>query len=152
MPPLNKTYNYKIKNIQLEDMKLKTPYALTINAEKMTGKIHRDYKEYTSIVYNLLEVNLIDHELYFEYSPSGRLHLHGVFKVHEWEQIGQLYNSIFNIGKISSIKIDTIDDKDTWMEYCRKQRHVMQPYLNQYQLHSKIIETYGEAIDYLNKA
>ena len=148
MPPLNEKYNYKIKNIQLEDMKIDTIYALTINAEKITGQLQKDYKEYTNILKALFDPGMIDYQVYFEYSPSGRLHLHGVFKVHEWIQIGQLYNSLHTVGKTSSIKIDTIDDKDTWLEYCKKQRHVMQPYMNYYKLHSKLIETWEKVRNY----
>lgn len=152
MPTPNGNNNYKNKCIPLEDIKLGEPYAISINADKITGDIQKDYKQYTNILYNLFDCSNIDYEVYFEFSPIGKLHLHGIFMVHSLKDIGELFQRMHNVYKLCASEIDSVDDLEKWLKYCQKQRHVMKPYLNKYKLHSKLVQRWDNLREFPNKA
>lgn len=113
-------------------------YSITMNpvdSSQFLGKKDR-YKKFHTHIYNLLIDMDIKYDLTIELSePHGkmftqgysgpRLHLHGAIMFPDRKSLSKfLLNYHYKINKISSIDIDTINNKQTWTNYCKKQ-HIL---------------------------
>jgi hypothetical protein len=129
---------YKNESLKMEDIELSIPYAITINAANVKGEIKSDYNIYKKLYEKCFEIPGVKSKLLFEYSPIGRLHAHGTITFHQIERIAEFYQNLFTLTKVATFKLDIINDKETWVNYCNKQRHIMKPFMNSQGLPSSL--------------
>jgi hypothetical protein len=125
---------YKLQSIKMEDIQLNIPYSLTINASKVSGNIKSDHNIYRKIFNECIDLPGIKSELFYEFSPIGRLHVHGNIVFTTPISVGMFYQNLLPLGKISTFSLDTITDSNIWSTYIVKQKKYMKPYLNSLKL------------------
>lgn len=120
----------QITLLPLEDIILDVPYALTINLSALTqSDFISDYKLYRQCLDKLYSGVLgLTLQFYPEYSPKGRLHLHGIIKFTSVLGVARFYQSLPQLLLKANIKLDVINDLEEWMKYITKQKHIMYPY------------------------
>ena len=120
-----------------QTLKTKTYYSITLNPSdksQFLGNPNR-YSKFHTRIYNILIDLKVQYDLNIEISePSGmktqgysgpRLHLHGIIYFKTREQLQNfLLKGYYEITRISSIDIDTIENLQTWSDYCQKQ-HIL---------------------------
>jgi len=117
---------YRPSIVKPEDMKINTPYAITINPNDNFQYIGLTTVQRLKTFRNTQEIFLerlfSPNSIYkfnIEVSAKGRLHLHGVIKV---KDIQSFY--VFAIPQLltkSMVEIDTLNDRTIWDRYCTKQ-------------------------------
>lgn len=130
-----KTQSDTRKSIDLvppEKLELNTYYTLNINPYETLYSQSVTLKEKIAMlikyVQELLYYTDVGYQLYPELSKVGKLHVHGLIKFYTPESVMEVYNNIYNtMGKIA-IEIDTIDNIETYLTYCKKQSKFMKPY------------------------
>lgn len=114
---------YKSRNTApaLEDFKLNTGYAFTLNPcdrfqyweieDRMIRVIRK--------VRNFLNRDYIMYKIYPEISKGGRIHFHGYIWCNDALKLYR--DAIHELGEFSTYEIDTISNEDIWEDYITKQ-------------------------------
>lgn len=134
------TNNKTPKTYTPDMLELNTCYEITINPDNshqyLLAKGDRLELVY-NYLYNYHLFKIKDHcnfKLYPEFSnPSSdnikgitRMHYHGTINFTSVEGIYMWYLYIYNgLKQISSVKVDTITSKETWKNYCTKNKDIM---------------------------
>lgn len=119
-----KNGNYKIKIIPLENIKLGEFYTFSLNMSDQYDSLEQSIMAYKYFLKKYCS-DLSKFELYFEISPTGRLHMHGIIVFESNIAIVKWYHNNNIIKNIASYEIDTIDNMETWQIYCKKQQHIL---------------------------
>lgn len=122
-------------NPKLETIQINVPYAVTINlsdkelSPDLTIAVETYFKQFNYLFKGFDSyVNLRP-----EFSPTGRLHYHGVVQFKEHAAITDLYHKLFYkqyVQKQLNLKLVEITSYPEWMAYVRKQRNHIKPYFN----------------------
>ncbi len=118
----------------------KGTYAVTLNPSdkwQAFGKVNRIEKVRDCIYSTFIHFPSkgIHYRLYLELSepmnsfkcPNGpRVHVHGTITFHSKKAVKYfLLLGYYQITRIGILDIDTIEDKDLWDKYCKKQQHII---------------------------
>lgn len=152
------------KCLKIEDMKVCTPYAISLNPEIQFVGYDRKTKSntYTSpnmamsqyITLHLTHCKYSTYELYFELSPIGRQHYHGIIQISDIEQfytkdihilktlgtfdISHLFCKKDRNGEESEggdpERVD-LSPEDSWLAYCTKQQSILK---NKYNVNTNV--------------
>lgn len=136
MNPHN-NYVKKHNSLPMETVKLSN-YSLSINPAQASGDIHRDYKACKKILKCFSHITSINITMFPEYSPTGRLHMHGVVIFRSFEGVFQFYEVLHQIKESCTYEFDTIEDVTKWRDYTLKQQHIMAPSLRKRDLKYKM--------------
>jgi len=116
--------------VKPEDMIKDHPYALTINPNDNFQYVGRNTIDRLNVFKRTMEIYLDKwlsssaiYKMYVEVSAKGRLHMHGVVRVHDIQSFYVF--AIPNILSKCSIELDTINDKIVWSKYCMKQSFII---------------------------
>lgn len=126
--PFTESKKYRNESLPLEDIDYNVKYSMTINMEKITGNIKTDYDHYNNQIRSCLDHPGIQYEFYYEFSPIGRLHVHGTLLFTTPIGIAMFYQNLHTLQKIATFSFDYLKDNDVWDKYLQKQQHVMKPY------------------------
>lgn len=111
--------DYKQPNPKLE--LAKNVMSITVNSKDTFPRLRTWIKHYAYKLHKYISP-YFKYQMYFELSPKGRLHLHGIVKVRTYDKLIEWYMFGNNNSDLEmNIKIDTIDDFDKWDAYCTKQ-------------------------------
>jgi len=150
-----------------EEIKVDTPIALTININlnddtSNTLTLHPYYQAALQRISEYAEV-----DMYYEYSSSMKLHMHGFIRVVHTSHILPLY-LVLNDPKFKDrftycLKMifdkhrddgDIEDGHANWLSYCTKQKHLTKPYLRKMDInyHTQICEHHpiGQIYKYIS--
>lgn len=106
---------------KIEDIKLKTDYAITINkASSIITCLQDDVRNYMKWVNKHIRPYCKDYELIFELSKCGKLHLHGVIQFSNDTSLFYFYHNL-NKEINASVHIKEIKDTNIWVKYYTKQ-------------------------------
>lgn len=119
-----------------EELKLDTSYAFTINASE-DGTFPFLYDWYENVFKNLAR-NGLTYKMFPEYSHQMKLHFHGEIRFHRYKDIFPIYNILMDLKKHATYCIKQIHNYE-WYTYCRKQRHIMEPYCKKYNKNYKLL-------------
>ncbi len=115
-------------------------YSITINLDdkhQYFGIDDRDKKAHSFMYEQLLHFKSIGitHELYMELSEpksnsisknGPRLHFHGTIMFHSCKSVKRfLLIEWYKLSRFSNFDIDTINDMDKWVLYCKKQQSII---------------------------
>lgn len=104
--------------------------------------------------------NNIDYLLYTELSEprsksvnGPRLHIHGTLRFRTNRSIKWfLLYGYYNLTRIGIIDFDTIADTLAWLQYCKKQQHIIKTYpITNYSVDQNILKLPWEATEENNK-
>lgn len=125
MKKLNKKFM-----IHLEDYHINMWYAITFNIEENrdTRNIEGQYTRYRYVFSKYLDI-FDKYHLWPELSPVGKLHYHGIVQFHKASQILR-WVCRGQVLPLMNIKMKYIEDLKGWIEYCRKQVHIMRPFMH----------------------
>ena len=118
-------FNKKHNIISLDKIELNKPYTFSYNPNKQyMGKVARlslITDEFKKLFYNR---DGYEYEVYFELSPKGRWHCHGIIYFKSYPLL--LYmDRMDNITSLCTLEIDSIKDIAVWDEYMTKQVPMM---------------------------
>lgn len=115
----------------------KKQYALNLNPVdkyQFAGKSDR-WNRFVNFVYEQLLTWEYDYYLFIEISEpttakqgdlGPRLHLHGTIEFENNKQVFDfLLNKMYQLTRWCRVHIDTIEDMETWMNYCTKQQGIV---------------------------
>lgn len=124
--------HFKTKNshIKPEDAYENTCYAFTINPSdslqqfelSSLRRLHDFKRDIEKILKRDLYPYTSDYLFNMEVSANGRLHLHGVIRINDL--LGFYTKCIPDMIKYASTELDTIEDPETWINYCIKQARI----------------------------
>jgi len=119
-----KQNNSRWKCLKPEDMTPDTDYSITLNPQlQYFDDADRINKIYVETFKMLCAWSAWSGTLQMEVSSNGRLHWHGVIRI---KDIKKFYVDIVPCLQARySYEIDTIQDMETWMKYCTKQKHIL---------------------------
>jgi len=120
----------KHKGIKIENIKIGTQYAFTLNPEEQpTSNSKKDVWVWYRKIYQLIQPlhGLIDITLYLEISPTGRYHFHGFIVPYD---IHIYVTFLLVLKKVAVYEIDTISEQSVWMKYVHKQSNIWIPYFD----------------------
>jgi hypothetical protein len=124
---MNHTKNLPHKAPAPEDIIPGTLYTFNINPKYEYASIS---SMRTSMMKQLSEVTktpdnqrTCTYYFHIEFSSTGRLHLHGVVKIHR--VIDFYLYTLRKLQSISTYEIDTIQDYNIWSTYCTKQSDLL---------------------------
>lgn len=121
------TYKPKSQLLSIEEIQLKQWYTLTISPDDehqyFNCEPDRIIKFTNWLQHYFIHLFVAEVKVNIEISRNGRLHAHGTIRWNHSDQLLQFY--LFNNHNMQSkaiLEIDTIDDPETWDEYCNKQK------------------------------
>lgn len=120
------TQTMEKSNIQPDKIIVGQEYALTVNADKVSGNLQKDIETYLIIV-KAITNHKTDLLLLPELSKTGRLHYHGKIKFNDEKSIGEFYLILHRNRSAYNCLIKPIEDMKKWEEYIIKQRFFMKP-------------------------
>lgn len=130
-------FHAKHKAPKLETLEKGGFYAITLSPEDIRDKetykvpnniqVLEDFRTKYRDIENILKTKLGGSyvELYPEFSPTGRLHFHGVINITDLFTFS--YHDLFIFQKLGMYEIDTMDDIPKWTLYMGKQAHIFKP-------------------------
>lgn len=116
----------------IEEIVLHEDYAITFNPNMES----RSFFEFRQFITDRI-INLIpdDYKLYPEIGHNDqKWHLHGYIRFHDQFDIIKFYMNIHELKDLCTFKLRPIDNQEftdaiQWYLYCRKQRHLLKPYI-----------------------
>lgn len=142
---MNKSYNFKLKHDcpPPEEVKKNYGYAISINPQVQHDKLI-PHVRYARLIENMNRImnnmNYSKYVLYPELSKSARWHYHGMVWI--TDIIGFFSHDLMILQANATVMIKEHEDWE-WELYCKKQRHLLAPYLDklklQYKVHERVI-------------
>lgn len=124
-----------VKNIQLELVKLNTPYTFTFNLcdkYQFWGKDNRIDLQQETVRFTLDWMHSqwdVVSTMHLECSSTGRLHWHGTLKYTTEQGLLKFYlKGVHSLMQMAVFEIDTISEPELWATYCTKQTKYFKKY------------------------